>query len=138
MPGSGHGPRTGKAAMDEENTKDSKGSRNGKAGLVGSEGFWRLLATVMVATIAWAIWLMWQLTPRPAVTEMALKSQIKPISNLPRPAPDTGPEVPAQLQQGQPVELRMATELKPPAEPAPGATPASPAPAAATPGAAGK
>ena len=108
--------------MDEQDDKAKRG------GLVGSEGFWRLLAVVMVATIAWAIWLMWQLTPRPAVTELALQSQIKPISNLPRPATGSGAELPAQFQQGQPVELRMATELKPPAEPAPATPPAAAAP----------
>ena len=69
---------------------------------------------------------MWQLTPRQVVTDLAFQSQIKPISNLPEPAPAPGSEVPRQLQQGQPVELRMGTQLKAPATPLPEAPAAMP------------
>lgn len=40
-------------------------------GLVGSDVFWWIMATVMLVLIVWLAWVMWQLTPRPIVTDLA-------------------------------------------------------------------
>lgn len=88
-----------------------------RAGLWGaSEWFWRMLALLIAATVIWAIWLIWQLSPRSLVTELAIKNAPKPAAAAPAPAaPAVKGGTPPDLQQGQPVGLRIETELKPPA-----------------------
>ncbi len=41
---------------------------------VVSEYFWRIMAVVMLISVGWVAWLVWQLTPRPVVTELAYES----------------------------------------------------------------
>lgn len=50
---------------------------------VGSEGFWWILAALIVIVVAWVGWVMWQLTPRTVVTDLALKSVGKVRPPLP-------------------------------------------------------
>jgi MSHA biogenesis protein MshN len=40
-------------------------------GLVGSDVFWWIMAVIMLVLIVWLGWVMWQLTPRPVVTDLA-------------------------------------------------------------------
>ena len=41
---------------------------------VGSEGFWWILAALILLVVAWVGWVMWQLTPRNVVTDLAMQS----------------------------------------------------------------
>jgi len=40
---------------------------------VGSDMFWWVIAGIMVVAIAWLVWVMWQLSPRSVVNEVALR-----------------------------------------------------------------
>ena len=43
------------------------------------EWFWRIVALLMLAFIAWAGWVLYQITPRSVVTPLAYAPQVKPI-----------------------------------------------------------
>lgn len=117
------------------------GVRPVSAGTVGSEGFWRLLAGIMVVALIWVGWLIWQLTPHPVVTDLALqavgKSRAVPPVASSSPAPQAIPaETTPQPAQAVPTAdrvqfelLQFATELS---SPRPRPTP-RPRPAAAEP-----
>lgn len=122
-----------------EAPKNGQSPRVAERTLARSETFWRVMAFIMAVTVAWVAWLLWQLMPRPVVTDLAYRTPVKPISNLPRAeapapaAPDAGP-----ILSGPPMEnLKIETELKLPASKAsaegaaqPAASPAPGAPAA--------
>ena len=87
-----------------------------------SELFWWTLAAAMLVAVVWVAWLMWQLMPRPLVTELALQSPQRPpgvaaTAALPASAP---PSVPPQSLPNAatgpaiPDMLRLATELTTP------------------------
>lgn len=44
---------------------------------VVSDVFWRIMAVSMLIAVGWVAWLVWQLTPRPVVTELAYDSARK-------------------------------------------------------------
>ena len=82
---------------------------------IGSEWFWRALAGVMLITVCWIAWLMWQLTPRSVVTDKVSLSPKASATVVSPPA--TEPSVASQPAAA-------------PAEPIPGdaaGTPATPA-----------
>jgi MSHA biogenesis protein MshN len=56
-----------------------------------SEVFWRIMAVVMLIAVSWVAWLVWQLTPRPVVTELAYDSARKQAV----PQGETTPAAPA-------------------------------------------
>jgi hypothetical protein len=41
------------------------------------EWFWRFLALVMLATVGWVVWIIYQISPQPLVTEAAFKAAAK-------------------------------------------------------------
>lgn len=55
------------------------------ASRIGSEWFWRILAALMFVAVAWVSWLIWELRPRPVVTELAMRA---PLSRTPLPRVD--------------------------------------------------
>ncbi len=81
--------------------------------MVGSEWFWRVVAFLMVITIAWIAWVAWQITPRGTVTELALQSVKRPVAPAPAPAAVAAPAATAPLAASAPAAL------PPPATPAP-------------------
>lgn len=46
------------------------------------EWFWRIIAGLMLLTIAWAAWVLYQITPRPVVTPLAYSTSVRPIGML--------------------------------------------------------
>ncbi len=92
---------------------------------VGSEWFWRILAVLMFVAVGWVTWLIWELRPRPVVTELAMRV---PLSRTtPLPATDLSKSADTQAEQpasgmtmrdasvsplpSQMAGLRLATEL---------------------------
>lgn len=61
-------------------------------GGVGSEAFWWAIAVVMLILIAWLGWVMWQLTPRSVVTDLAYQHRQRMESMQSRPRPEAPPE----------------------------------------------
>jgi MSHA biogenesis protein MshN len=71
---------------------------------LASDFFWRTMAMAMLFAVGWVAWLIWQLTPRPVVTELAYQSSRAKISAPadsasprldPAPAPQAAPPQPA-------------------------------------------
>jgi MSHA biogenesis protein MshN len=58
---------------------------------VVSDVFWRIMAVAMLISVGWVAWLVWQLTPRSVVTELAYDSARKQAV----PPGETAPLVPA-------------------------------------------
>ena len=99
----------------------------------GSELFWRLLATMILASVLWILWLLWQITPKSAVNPIVFQIQQnrqsasgtiqRPPGSEPSPdAPgaDPGTAAPTALSTGTPLEnLKMETEMKDPQKPVP-------------------
>ncbi|HLQ00933.1 MAG TPA: tetratricopeptide repeat protein [Burkholderiales bacterium] len=48
---------------------------------LASQFFWRATAMLMLFAVGWVAWLVWQLTPRPAVTEIVLQSSQEKVSS---------------------------------------------------------
>jgi MSHA biogenesis protein MshN len=110
------------------------------ARMLASDFFWRATAMLMLFAIAWVAWLVWQLSPRPVVTEIVLQSFQEKVSPAkaaasppalsaapgPRPAAAASPaskpapttvakaRPAAQTQRANVDMLRLATELTTP------------------------
>ena len=91
-----------------------------KSSHVGSNLFWRVMGSVMLLVVAWVIWVMWQIMPRPVVTDLAYQWLAKARTS-PQPAAVTA-AVPAPATESVPANA---------------AAPPAPAPAAPQPVAAG-
>jgi len=93
-----------------------------------SDFFWRFMAGAMLFAVAWVAWVVWQLMPRPIVTDLAYQSQPAKAVAAPSisdpapprqaaavlpatPKPEPGPAVPAKVSFDM---LRLATELTTP------------------------
>jgi MSHA biogenesis protein MshN len=62
---------------------------------LASDFFWRTMAMLMLFSVAWVAWLVWQLTPRPVVTEIILQSLQAKVAPLKQAAsPPAGSAVP--------------------------------------------
>jgi hypothetical protein len=99
----------------------------------GSDLFWRVLATMILASVLWILWLLWQITPKSAVNPIVFQIQQNrqsasgTIQRAPgnEPSPDVpggapGTPAPTALSTGTPLEnLKMETEMKDPQKPAP-------------------
>jgi MSHA biogenesis protein MshN len=72
-------------------------------GRVGSDVFWWIMATVMLVLIVWLGWVMWQLTPRPIVTDQAFQHRQRMQAVQAR--PDAGAST---VQAGAPVTEQSA------------------------------
>jgi len=103
-----------------------------KAAHIGSELFWWVVAAALLLAIAWLGWVMWQLTPRPVVNELALRAPTKvspastaaalaetPNAEAPTVAASAPPQAPS-VAVGQPLApspavrvdmLKLATEI---------------------------
>ena len=68
------------------------------------EAFWRVMAGLMLVVVCWIAWLLWQITPRPVVTELAFQAK----GTLRTEAPAQVAEAPAQLPQAQVVVVEPA------------------------------
>jgi hypothetical protein len=93
-----------------------------------SDLFWRIMAAAMLFAVAWVAWVVWQLMPRPIVTDLAYQSARPPAvaksepappaaaSVKPEPVPAPKAETPAQQAAARPAfdMLRLATELTTP------------------------
>lgn len=104
----------------------------------GHEWFWRVLAVLVLVSVAWVGWVAYQLQPRPLVTPLALLAAQQPARPVPAtviPAPLPAVEIPKvepaapKAQVALPVEtLRLARSIDTPiVEPKP--KPAKPQPA---------
>jgi MSHA biogenesis protein MshN len=81
---------------------------------LASDFFWRAMAMAMLFAVGWVAWVVWQLTPRPVVTELAYQASPAKAAPATSAAPDPAP----------PSQVPVAPLPAPPA-----ASPASPAPA---------
>ena len=93
-----------------------------------SDLFWRIMAAAMLFAVAWVAWVVWQLMPRPIVTDLAYQSARAPAAAKSEPAPPAAAAVmpeaapapktqaPAQQAAAKPAfdMLRLATELTTP------------------------
>lgn len=86
--------------------------------MVGSEWFWRVVAFLIVLTIVWIAWVAWQITPRGAVTELALQSVKRPVPAGFAAAPVAAPVATAPTAAVPPAASAPAA-LPPPTAPAP-------------------
>jgi len=74
------------------------------------EWFWRFLALVMLATIGWVIWIIYQINPQPLVTEAAFKAAAKAkaasqdAKGVITPAPQAAVEAPKPVAVAPPPE----------------------------------
>jgi MSHA biogenesis protein MshN len=104
---------------------------------LASDLFWRIMAMAMLFAVAWVAWVIWQLTPRPVVTDLALQaSRVKASAGAPAAPPPLAaaapsaapPETkPAPIPKAEPGPqkaakpafdmLRLATELTTPIPP---------------------
>ena len=57
---------------------------------IGSNLFWRVMGFVMLVVVAWVIWVMWQIMPRPVVNDLAYQWFAK-ARTPPQPTPGTVP-----------------------------------------------
>lgn len=87
------------------------------------EWFWRFLAVVMLATVAWVLWIIYQINPQPLITnagfEAAAKARasqdargtIKPAAHAPKPpaAPAEAKEPPVNAER-----LKFADSIETP------------------------
>jgi hypothetical protein len=103
------------------------------------EWFWRFLAVVMVATVGWVLWIMYQINPQPLITNAGFEAAAKARATqgakgkiTPAPAADNAApagSVPAQADPAQAGSAQaapgQAEAVKPPA-PAPVAEPKVP------------
>jgi len=108
----------------------------------GSDFFWRVMAMVMLFAVGWVAWVVWQLMPRPVVTELAYQgprasaaasvaapqaeparppqAAVAPAAPKPEPVASAAPsrvaEAPAPQKAGKSSfdMLRLATELTTP------------------------
>jgi len=63
--------------------------------VLASDFFWRTMAMMMLFAVSWVAWLVWQLMPRPIVTELAYQSSRGKISAPAEPAPSRSESAPA-------------------------------------------
>jgi hypothetical protein len=103
------------------------------------EWFWRFLAVVMVATVGWVLWIMYQINPQPLITNAGFEAAAKARAAqgakgriTPAPGPDNAApagNAPAQADPAQagsaPANPVQGEAAKPPA-PAPVAEPKVP------------
>ena len=97
----------------------------------GSTLFWRVFALINLFTVAWVGWLIWQLTPHPAVNDFVLRLPVSQraasgsIPAIPSAAPSSvatvvpvAPPVPVEeipIQSGPPMTpLRLETNIRTP------------------------
>jgi MSHA biogenesis protein MshN len=90
---------------------------------LASDVFWRLMAAAMLFAVGWVAWVVWQMMPRPVVTELVYQ-QAKPVPVASTAISDPAPRV-------------AVAAAAPRAEPIPAVVAAAPA-AVAAPRAAGK
>src|SRR5712691_2691295 len=62
--------------------------------VLASDFFWRTMAMMMLFAVSWVAWLVWQLMPRPIVTELAFQSSRGKISAPAEPAPSRSESAP--------------------------------------------
>ena len=75
----------------------------------GHEWFWRIVAVLVLISLAWVAWVAYQLQPRSIVTPLALKlSQPQPVEPKPAAAPAPEPVVEAPKPEPVPVAARPA------------------------------
>ena len=63
--------------------------------MIASDFFWRTMAMMMLFAVSWVAWLVWQLMPRPIVTELAYQSSRGKISAPADAAPSRSESAPA-------------------------------------------
>ncbi len=106
-----------------QQTADPGGAAAKPQKMVG-EWFWRFLAAVMVLTVGWVLWIIYQINPQPLITNAGFeaaararasqdaKGKITPAAGTGT-APTSG-DNPAQAEAAKP--LAQAEAPKPPAE----------------------
>lgn len=91
------------------------------------EWFWRFLAAVMLATIAWILWVMYQINPQPLITNAAFEAAASARASqaakgviAPAPADGSAPvaaAAPGQADPAKAAEPAPAEAKAPPPEP---------------------
>jgi len=79
---------------------------------LASDFFWRTMALVMLLAVGWVAWVVWQLMPRPLVTELAYQNQGAKALQASSPPP-------AVSDQAPPAQAAVATAAPKPEAPAP-------------------
>lgn len=105
---------------------------------VGSDTFWWVVSAILVTAIVWLVWVMWQLSPRSVVNEVALRpfsSATADRSGLAAPLElSTSESAPlSPIVRGGVDMLRLATEITTPIPLRPRPAGKSPAPASGPP-----
>ena len=82
------------------------------------EWFWRTLAVLMLLSVAWVIWVAFQLQPRPIATDLALRVADEARRRPPavaetRPPLEPAPELGTPLREAQPQNRVQAPKPKP-------------------------
>lgn len=70
------------------------------------EWFWRIVAALMLLTIAWVAWVLYQITPRSVVTPLAYATPVRPIG-----APQSAVAPVAPKPPTAPTEADVALDL---------------------------
>jgi MSHA biogenesis protein MshN len=79
--------------------------------MLASDFFWRTMAMTMLFAVGWVAWLVWQLMPRPIVTELAYQSSRGKISAPADTAPSRSESAPApQAAAPQPAPSSSAPD----------------------------
>lgn len=91
----------------------------------GNEWFWRVIAVLVLVSLAWVGWVAYQLQPRPVATEQALRAALQPRTGMvvaaqAQPAPDPVEVKPVEEKR---IEEKPAAEEKPVVEEKPVAAP---------------
>jgi len=73
------------------------------------EWFWRSVAVLILLTIGWVAWVMYQIMPRSVVTPLAFESQVRSIAA--QPPASAMSEVAATQQAARPAPERAAADL---------------------------
>jgi len=86
------------------------------------EWFWRFLAVVMVATVGWVLWIIYQMNPQPLITNAGFEAAAKARASQDakgKITPAAAPAATAPAGDGSaPAASAQAEAAKPPAAPA--------------------
>ena len=115
--------QTGIAMTAAQQTADSGDAAPKPQKMIG-EWFWRFLAVVMVLTVGWVLWIIYQINPQPLITTAGFEAAAKAKSRASQdakgvitPAAAPVPAAPAGDSSAQAASAQ-AEAAKPPAAPA--------------------
>ena len=115
--------------------ENSKGDAVAPPRAFGSVLFWRLFAVINLIAVAYVVWMIWQLSPKPVVNDFVMRMPVSQRTSLgaigqtpvqdrlalppgiPASAPAVAPEAAAAIaiQSGEPMSsLKLDTQIRTP------------------------